>query len=73
MVTEFYISAIEVARRLGISRRSLDRRIESGLPVRRIGPRLMRFDWAAVDAWVREQDEQHRRPSIEEKGSDARV
>ena len=53
MVTEPYLNKAEVARRLGISRTTLERYIdEKGFPATYVGPRLVRFDWADVQAWV---------------------
>lgn len=56
MVTEPYLDKAEVARRLGISRTTLERYIdERDFPVMHVGPRLVRFDWEAVQNWLREQ------------------
>ena len=52
MIVEPLIDKWELARRLGVSRNTLDRYIAAGLPVIRLSKRAYRFDWAAVQEWM---------------------
>lgn len=54
MVTpEPLITKAEVARRLGVSRRTVNRyTAHDGLPIIRLTSSTVRYDWAAVQAWL---------------------
>jgi hypothetical protein len=49
------IDRAEVARRIGISLRSLDTLRAKGLPEIRVLPEAPRFDWFDVIAWLKER------------------
>ena len=60
MVTETLLTREEVARRLAISNRTLERYIcERDFPVVRLSLRTLRFSWPAVEEWIAEQDERN--------------
>ena len=47
------LKTVEVMRLLRVSRNTLFRYIDQGLPVHRLSARALRFDAAEVEAWVR--------------------
>ena len=59
MVVEPLLDKGEVARRLGVSQRAVERYIDdAGLPVIRVTARTFRFDWSAVQAWLAARTEE---------------
>lgn len=47
-----YLSILDFAHRLRVSKRSVERLIHDGLPVERVRKRIVRIPVAAADAWI---------------------
>jgi excisionase family DNA binding protein len=50
--TKSLLSKIELAERLGVSTQTIDRWRKVGLPFKRAGVKLIRFDFEEVTAWL---------------------
>lgn len=55
MSSEPLLTVTDVAKRLAISRRGVYYLLERGLPCLRLGKKTLRFDPAAIDAWLADQ------------------
>jgi predicted DNA-binding transcriptional regulator AlpA len=60
------LSKKQLAERLGISEQTVDRYRKRGMPWKRLGVKLVRFEVGAVNAWLQEREDAHYTP-VKEK------